>query len=49
MKLKKIVITGAPKEFEIRMVKEACTPKIAGLFLQDENLNWTAAALTVDA
>ena len=45
MKLKKIVVAGAKAAFGIRMVKEstphACTPKISGLFLQGEDLEWT--------
>lgn len=45
MKLKKIVVAGAKAAFGIRMVKEstslACTPKISGLFLQGDDLEWT--------
>jgi len=56
MKLKKIVVDGAEKAFGIRMVKMSsqaaestppCTPDIKGLFLQDDELEWTATDLTV--
>jgi hypothetical protein len=46
MKLKKIVVASAKAAFGIRMVKdtgaETCTPKIKGLFLQDDELEWVS-------
>jgi hypothetical protein len=45
MKLKKIIIAGAKAAFGIRMVKDTaavvCTPKVTGLFLLDDDLEWT--------
>jgi hypothetical protein len=50
MKLKKITVSEPTKTFGIRMAKKsaaACTPKISGLFLQDDNLDWKVTAITV--
>lgn len=50
MKVKRTVVRGEDSAFGIRMVKEqvkGCTPKIYGLYLQDENLEWSATGITV--
>ncbi len=46
MKLKKIVIDAENTAFGIRMVRKTstCIPNITGLFLQDDDLEWTETA-----
>jgi hypothetical protein len=43
--MKTVRVPGPSRELGVRLTREAapgCTPEIAGLFLQDGDLNWTA-------